>query len=395
MNIETERLVIDRLRETDKEDYFLNISHDKKVLETFICRYADTLEDFDFSAYLSHDALYAIRLKGSGRLIGIMVTCDETADSCEIGYGLGSGYWGHGYATEAVSAFIGYCFREKGLKSVCASFFTGNDASRRVMEKCGMTYSRFSEKELTYLGLERDLTYYAVTRDAWEENLRRSGLPLLYRAALRGVYGSRREFEKGSITDALFIFLDGEPEPASLEALMAGYMVRPWTCLTGSWENLIRERFPRAETFQRHIMKPLKQFRFPEVVALPDGYSLSKMDEAAFEQHPFSHGGNYASFDTFRKEGSGAVVCRNGEIVASASSFLSLDGEVELDVSTKEEHRGKGLAKACVAEMLRDCAERGIVVHWDAQNDVSLRLAEDFGFQVEREYTVYWAKDEQ
>ena len=32
------------------------------------------------------------------------------------------------------------------------------------MEKCGMTYDHFSEKELTYLGVERDLTYYAIHR---------------------------------------------------------------------------------------------------------------------------------------------------------------------------------------------------------------------------------------
>ena len=30
------------------------------------------------------------------------------------------------------------------------------------MEKCGMTYDHFSEKELTYLGVERDLTYYTI-----------------------------------------------------------------------------------------------------------------------------------------------------------------------------------------------------------------------------------------
>lgn len=32
------------------------------------------------------------------------------------------------------------------------------------MEKCGMTYDHFSEKELTYQGVERDLTYYAIDR---------------------------------------------------------------------------------------------------------------------------------------------------------------------------------------------------------------------------------------
>ena len=50
------------------------------------------------------------------------------------------------------------------MHTVYASFFTGNDASRRVMEKCSMTFDRFSEKELTYLGIERDLTYYAIHR---------------------------------------------------------------------------------------------------------------------------------------------------------------------------------------------------------------------------------------
>ncbi len=162
--METERLILDSIKESDKEDYFINISHDRKVLETFVCRYAETLEEFDFSGCLNNQNLSAIRLRASGRLIGILVLCDETEDSCEIGYGIGSGYWGHGYATEAVSRFLEYLLYEKNLRTVYASFFTGNDASRRVMEKCGMIYDHFSEKELTYLGEARDLTYYAIRR---------------------------------------------------------------------------------------------------------------------------------------------------------------------------------------------------------------------------------------
>ena len=162
--MKTERLIIDQIKETDKENCFINISHDKKVLETFICRYADSLEKFDFSSYPGRQDLFAIRLKETGRLIGIILYFDEKEDSCEIGYGIGSAFWNKGYATEAVRRFQEYLFREKGMQTVYASFFTGNDASRRVMEKCGMTYDHFSEKELTYLGVERDLTYYAIHR---------------------------------------------------------------------------------------------------------------------------------------------------------------------------------------------------------------------------------------
>ena len=43
-----------------------------------------------------------------------------------------------------------------------ASFFAGNEAYARVMEKCGMKYSHFSEKEFEYMGEERDLTYYVI-----------------------------------------------------------------------------------------------------------------------------------------------------------------------------------------------------------------------------------------
>lgn len=160
---ETERLIIDGIKDTDIEDYFINISHDKKVLETFVCRYAESIDELDITPYIENEKMFAIRLKETGRLIGIILYFDDKDGECEIGYGIGSEYWNRGYATEAVREFIKYCFG-KGFTTVYASFFTGNDASRRVMEKCGMTFSRFSEKEFTYLGSERDLTYYCIRK---------------------------------------------------------------------------------------------------------------------------------------------------------------------------------------------------------------------------------------
>lgn len=163
--MKTERLTIDPIRETDKADYYHHISHDKKVLETFICRYAESMETFDFSSYPGRKDLFAIRLKETGRLIGIILYSDEREDSCEIGYGLGSSFWGRGYATEAVRCFLEYLFREKGFRTVYASFFTGNEASRRVMEKCGMRFHHVSLRELEYLGKARNLTYYSITKE--------------------------------------------------------------------------------------------------------------------------------------------------------------------------------------------------------------------------------------
>ena len=40
--------------------------------------------------------------------------------------------------------------------------------------------------------------------------------PLLYQAAQQGVFGKQEHFTRSSITDALFVYLDGEPEPESI-----------------------------------------------------------------------------------------------------------------------------------------------------------------------------------
>ncbi len=162
--METERLIIDRIRKTDRDDYFHCISHDRKVLETFICRYAETPQEVNLEPYTANEKMFAIRLKETRKLIGIILYFDEKDSSCEIGYGIGSEYWNHGYVTEAVHRLLEYLFEEKGFRKVYASFFKGNEASKRVMEKCGMTYERISENELEYLGQSRDLIYYSVSR---------------------------------------------------------------------------------------------------------------------------------------------------------------------------------------------------------------------------------------
>ena len=219
--------------------------------------------------------------------------------------------------------------------------------------------------------------------------------PLLYRAARRGTFGQREEYVQGSITDALFVYLDGAPEPETAAAVDERFRVRPLVCLTDAWERHIRARYPDAKVYTRYMMKPANRFTIPEGNPLPEEYRITRTDETAFSAHPFGHGVNYLSYEAFRAEGAGAVVYRGERIAASASSFLSLDGEAELDVTTAEGYRGKGLAAACIAMMLQDCEERGITVHWDAQNEVSRHLAAKFGFEEEMAYQVYWLPEKE
>ncbi|MBO4219315.1 MAG: GNAT family N-acetyltransferase [Clostridia bacterium] len=165
--METERLILDRFRDSDRDGYYRCIAHDRKVLETFMCRYAESPDEVDTAPLAADERVFAVRLKETGRLIGMILWFGEDGGSCEMGYALGSEYWGRGFATEAASEFLRYLFLDKGFGRVCASHFTGNEASGRVMEKCGMRYIRTSEKELTYLGIPRDLVWYSADRDGW------------------------------------------------------------------------------------------------------------------------------------------------------------------------------------------------------------------------------------
>lgn len=60
----------------------------------------------------------------------------------ELGYRLARSAWGRGYATEGARALIRKGFAQLGVGRVWAQTMAVNIASRRVMEKAGLTYVR-------------------------------------------------------------------------------------------------------------------------------------------------------------------------------------------------------------------------------------------------------------
>ena len=57
----------------------------------------------------------------------------------EVGWRLREAAWGHGYAHEAATASLDLAFTRYQAPHVVALTVAGNDASRRLMEKLGMT----------------------------------------------------------------------------------------------------------------------------------------------------------------------------------------------------------------------------------------------------------------
>ncbi len=87
-------------------------------------------------AALLRDVVFGVELPGEG-LIGC-IGAHSRAESYEVGYWYGRPYWGLGYATEALTAFVD---EARTLGELVASHFVDNPASGRVLSKAGFVYT--------------------------------------------------------------------------------------------------------------------------------------------------------------------------------------------------------------------------------------------------------------
>ncbi len=84
---------------------------------------------------------FLIMRRDDNLLMGCMdISIEGDARAGTLGYWLGEGFWGQGYATEAAKAVIGFAFDILKLSEVNASALPENDRSMRVLEKAGMTH---------------------------------------------------------------------------------------------------------------------------------------------------------------------------------------------------------------------------------------------------------------
>jgi RimJ/RimL family protein N-acetyltransferase len=92
------------------------------------------------------------------------------ASLVELGYRLRTSAWGMGYATEGSKALLSKGFLEFGVEQVVAFTMAVNTASRRVLEKAGLTCVRsfFEDWPDRIPGAEHGDVEYRLDRPDWE-----------------------------------------------------------------------------------------------------------------------------------------------------------------------------------------------------------------------------------
>jgi ribosomal-protein-alanine N-acetyltransferase len=145
--IETERLLLRRWREEDREP-FARMNADPAVMEYFPAPLtrgeSDALMNRCSGAIEVRGwGLWAAELRGEKRFIGLIGLSAPAFHAhftpcVEIGWRLSRDAWGQGLATEGARAALRYGFEQIGLSEVISFTSEGNLRSRRVMEKIGM-----------------------------------------------------------------------------------------------------------------------------------------------------------------------------------------------------------------------------------------------------------------
>lgn len=81
---------------------------------------------------LSATSTYAIVLKESGMPVGSIslrtgTDTDLTSrdDECELGYWIGSRYWGHGLVPEAARELVEHAFENLGIQAIWCAYYEG------------------------------------------------------------------------------------------------------------------------------------------------------------------------------------------------------------------------------------------------------------------------------
>lgn len=121
-----------------------------------------------YSAGMFYD--WAVVYEPDCKMIG---TCGFTAFHCnndcaEVGYVLNPEYWGRGIAVEALEKVIEFGFENLGLNRIEARFMEGNDSSRRVMEKVGMTFEGIQREAMLIKGSYANVGVCAILTSEWQ-----------------------------------------------------------------------------------------------------------------------------------------------------------------------------------------------------------------------------------
>lgn len=175
MKIETDRLILRDFVQDDFEAVH-EYASDPEVIRYMVFG-PNTLEESH--AFMARVIAYqqddprrnfevAVTLK-NGALIGGCGIRNVSKIEASMGYIFNKKYWGNGYATETAKALVKFGFSEMGVHRIHATCDPRNIASKRVLEKAGMTLEGKLRENILQHGEYRDSLMLSILEHEWNQ----------------------------------------------------------------------------------------------------------------------------------------------------------------------------------------------------------------------------------
>ena len=176
--LETERLILRKLTLEDAGSMFKNWGSDPLVTRYVTWKTHETIEDsLEYLKYIQKEYQegnayhWLIVLKENNTPIGTIDVVRILTDGVvEIGYNIGSLWWGKGYTTEALKKVIEFLFNEVDVDTICARHLVKNPTSGKVMQKAGLKFEGIlRQREIcNYTNTLMDVAYYSILKDEYK-----------------------------------------------------------------------------------------------------------------------------------------------------------------------------------------------------------------------------------
>ena len=168
--IETERLFLDRVTDSDVQEVFelrSNPEAMKYIPRPLLKNHEDALEHIRMIDEKIEENIginWGIRLKGNPKLLGIIGFYRMQPENyrSEIGYILSPDHHGKGIVSEAVNRLIEFGFEDLKLHSIEAIIDPENYASEKVLQKCGFVKEAHLKESDFWDGKFRDKVIYSL-----------------------------------------------------------------------------------------------------------------------------------------------------------------------------------------------------------------------------------------
>jgi RimJ/RimL family protein N-acetyltransferase len=115
----------------------------------------------------------AMELRETGTVIGEVLLKWASDRQGEIGFALGRGHHGHGYAAEAATAMLRLGFEDLGFHRISAVVIDGNAASARLLARLGFRQEARFVDGVRFKGAWSTQLVFAMLEDEWRSRVSR------------------------------------------------------------------------------------------------------------------------------------------------------------------------------------------------------------------------------